>query len=117
VIDRIITLLNETSLDRVDVIVTSIGKTPGGNPIPHLQRTYRDLAGREKLGLLLLVAENSNSLQNQLLQMVGQVVLKTAGVAMTNMRMIVSSHDEAVQLIRDDRANVNNSVWNAIRRR
>jgi hypothetical protein len=82
-----------------------------------MQRTYRDLSGKERIGLLLLVGDTGNSLQAQLLRMVGQIVLKTAGVAMTQMRMIVSSRDEALRLIKEDRANINNSVWDAMRRR
>lgn len=117
VIDRIIHEVETTTLERIDVIVSGDGRSPGGNPIPHMQRTYRDLAGKEKLGLLLLIGDNGNSLQAQLMRMVGQIVLKTAGIAMTQMRMVVSSRDEALQLIKDDRANINNSVWDAMRRR
>jgi hypothetical protein len=116
-IDRIIQETETTSLDRIDVIVSGSGRMPRGNPIPHIQRTYRGLVGREKLGLLLVVTANAGKLEGQLLQLAGQIVLKTVGVAMSQIKMIVDSHEEALQLIREDRANINNKDWEALRQR
>jgi hypothetical protein len=117
IIDRMIQEIETTPLNRIDIIVSSIGRMMDGDPIPHMQRTYRDLVGREKLGLLLLVSRNYSGAERQLLQLVGRIVLKTAGVAMAQMRMIVNSHEEALQLIMEDRANINNAIWAPLRKR
>ncbi len=112
-IDRIIEILKATPHERVDIIFNSTTKPPAGNPIPHIQRAHRDLSQFEQMGLLVVV-NASRSSELKVLKVLTDIVLKTAGIVIPQLRLTVNTHDEALQLIAAERADVANSVSQAI---
>ena len=115
-IDQIIEILKNTPHERVDIIFNSTARMPKGNPIPHIQRTHRDLSRFEKMGLLVIVSVNRSS-DMQIIRMMSDIVLKTAGIMIPQMRLIVNTHEEALRLVYADRAAGENSVSSTIRRK
>lgn len=115
VIDLIIAELKTTTLDRIDVIVTKKTGFPSGNPIPHIQRTHRDLSRNEKMGRLVVVNGHRSS-EAHMLKVMSDIVMKTAGTFIPQMRLFVDTLEEAAQLIEADRTDAENSVQNALRR-
>ncbi len=116
VIDSVVETLKTAPGDRVDVIFNSSAKMPKGNPIPHIQRTHRDLSRQEKMGLLVIVNQN-HSAEMQILKVMVDIVLRTAGIVVPKMRLIVHTQEEALKLIYADREAGEDSVSSAVHRR
>jgi hypothetical protein len=99
-IEQVVLALEETKLDRLDVVLMNNTAFPPGNPLPHFQWTLKRLLPYHKLGLFVVI---DPSPQMRYTEVLSSAVVKAAGINYSKISAIVRTREEALDLIQKDR--------------